>query len=97
MPTPTDNILRTKLAVPDLPYCMTDITAQEIRAHVTRLKKQKAMGPDEVPMETFKELDEESMQLVAKVFNYWWNQEYISKEYLRATVCLIFKKGTRRP
>ena len=43
---------------------MSDISNQEIHAHVKRLKKQKATGPDEIPIEIFKEMDDENLQLI---------------------------------
>ena len=94
MPTPFGGIVTTKLPIPDLPYRMHDIDMEELSTHIKRLKKQKATGPDEIPMETFKELDEQSLEIVLKIMNIWWKNEHIDKEYLRATVCLIYKKGS---
>ena len=45
-------------------------------------------------MEVFKELDVESVEIITETINIWWNSEFIDEEYLRATVCLIYKKRT---
>ena len=57
-PTPPHEISGNKLPIPDLPYIIGDITIDEIQAQIKRLKKNKATGPDEIPMEVIKELDE---------------------------------------
>ena len=72
---------------------MRDITLDEVQGHIKRLKKNKATGPDEIPMETFKELNAESLQIVTEMLNIWWKDEAIDQEYLTATACLIYKKG----
>ena len=48
-----------------------------------------------IPMEVFKELDGESMETIAKIMSYECvvGKKYIDEKYLRATVCLIYKKG----
>ena len=52
------------------------------------------MGLGEIPMETFEELDEQSLEIVWKIKNILWKKEHIEKEYLRATVWVIYKKGS---
>ena len=49
-----------------------------------------ATGPDEIPMEVFKELDRESLEKVAEILNIWWENEQIDEDFLKATVCLIY-------
>ena len=34
------------------------------------------------------------MEIIANALNIWWETEHIEEEYLRATVCLIYKKGS---
>lgn len=60
---------------------------------IKRLKRRKAPGPDEVPMEVFKELDELNLKWVQEMLNQWWNEEDIPEEMLRAIIALIYKKG----
>ena len=64
VPTPFDKISQNKFPIPGLPYELGEITMQELEAEIKRLKKQKATGPDEIPMEVFKELDSESLESV---------------------------------
>ena len=93
-PTPTHEISENKLPIPDLPYMLGDITIDEIQAQIKRLKKNKATGPDEIPMEVIKELDDENISMLCDILNIWWREEEIEEQYLQATVCLIYKKGS---
>ena len=38
-----------------------------------KLKRRKAPGPDETPMEIFKEMNEETRQEILNITNKWWN------------------------
>ena len=40
-------------------YITTDICLEEVRAIIKKFKNNKARGPDEIPMEFFKWLDDE--------------------------------------
>ena len=66
---------------------------EEIKLTLRKFKRRKAPGPDEIPMEIFKEMDEENLEEIKEILNYWWNNEKIPKEQLRARVVLIYKKG----
>ena len=72
---------------------MGNIQTEEVAEHIKRLKKRKAAGPDDIPMEVFKASDPGSVEIIANILNIWWETEHINEEYLRATVCLIFKRG----
>ena len=65
----------------------------ELKRVVNKLKRRKAAGPDGVPMELIKELDEGIMERVLEVLNQWWREEIIPEDVLKARVVLIFKKG----
>ena len=56
-------------------------------------KNRKAPGPDEIPMEFFKELSEVKREILRNILNDWWIKEDIPEEQLQARVVLIFKKG----
>ena len=69
------------------------IQIAELIAILAKLKRGKTPGPDEMPMEFFKELEQDTMALVLGILNEWWCNENIPREILRARVVLIFKKG----
>jgi len=91
---PTHLIGENKLPIPDLPYITHEITLEEIVEQVKRLKRNRATGPDEIPLDVFKELTEDNLELIRKLINIWWETEQIDPEFLQATVCLIYKKGS---
>lgn len=62
---------------------------------IKKLKRRKALGPDDVPVEFFKELDDEGMTQLLEIINQWWVTEEIDDEIMKARVVLIFKKGGR--
>ena len=66
----------------------------EVQEHIARLKKDTATGPDGIPMEVFKELDSNSLMHITDLLNKWWRDEQIDSTCLRATICLIYKKGS---
>ena len=58
-----------------------------------KYKRRKSPGPDEIPMELFKEMNNECLQEIANLLNQWWTEEDIPIETLKARVVLIYKKG----
>eukprot|EP00973_Karenia_brevis_P061548 8559073-Karenia_brevis.AAC.1 len=74
-------------------YLTHQITLDELNWIIRRFKRHKTPGPDEVPIEVFKEMDEEHRIKVLNILNTWWDTEKIPKEELVARVVLIFKKG----
>ena len=87
--------LRTdKIVTAEVSYNVGDITLSELKKVVKKLKRRKSSGPDEVPMEIFKEMDDESLRRVLGILNQWWQQEKIEPEdALFARVVLLYKKG----
>ena len=75
-------------------YRTGDIHIKELRKVLKKCKWRKAPGPDEVPMEIFKEMDTESMRGVLHILNQWWSEEAIEpEEAVYARVVLLYKKG----
>ena len=74
-------------------YDLSDITITEVKDVIKKFKDRKAPGPDEIPMEVFKEMDDKCIQEILKLINQWWKEEDIPEETLRARVVLIYKKG----
>ena len=69
------------------------ITTEEIVAVLKKLKRRKAPGPDNIPMEILKELNAENLEELRNLMQQWWENEEIPEEELRARVVLIYKKG----
>jgi len=74
-------------------YDTNEIHIDELKNICKQLKRRKAPGPDEVPTELLKEMDEENLNRVLVLLNTWWREENIEEEDLKARVVLIFKKG----
>ena len=72
---------------------MDDIKKHKVMSAVKKLKRRKAPGPDEVPIEIFKEMEDHSIAIIVQILNDWWNKGSIPEEVLQARVVLIFKKG----
>ena len=69
-------------------YQTEEITLEELRETIKKFKRRKATGPDELPMEAFKEMDDENMILFTELLNKWWNEEDIPEEVLEARIVL---------
>ena len=80
---------RQKIINEDLTMNEGKITMEELTAIIRKLKRRKAPGPDEIPIEFFKELTEELLESMLKIINEWWEQENIPEETMRAKVVLI--------
>ena len=74
-------------------YRICEIEIWEIKAIIKKLKRRKAAGPDEIPVELLKELGEEGLWEIKNLLNEWWRAEEIPEEQMRARVVLIYKKG----
>ena len=69
------------------------ITMEELFWAIKKLKRRKTPGPDGIPIEWYKEMDEEMLGNILALLNEWWNNEFIPTDVLRARVVLIFKRG----
>ena len=67
----------------------------ELIKAIRKLKRRKTPGPDEVPLELFKELDEVALINLLQIINQWYQEAYVPAEILQARVVLIFKKGDK--
>ena len=68
---------------------------EELETTIKQLKRRKRPGPDEIPIEYFKELDDENEQEVLNIMHEWWRNETMREGTTQARVVLIFKKGDR--
>ena len=55
-----------------------------------KAKNHKAPGPDEIPVELFKYLNDENKEALLSVLNDWWSLERIPSVFLNAQVVSIF-------
>ena len=69
------------------------MSLQELRWIFRKLKRRKSPGPDEIPIEISKEMDDESLEQVREMLNQWWRAEEIPEDALKARVVMIYKKG----
>ena len=74
-------------------YNTADISLKEIKLTLKKMKRRKAPGPDEIPMEIVKEMDDHCLALIAELLNSWWKAEDIPEDMLQARVVLVHKKG----
>ena len=65
----TNKIKRTNDSEKD--YNTEEITLEEIWNTLKKFKRRKAPGPDEIPIELFKEMNDESMKGVKDLLNQW--------------------------
>ena len=72
-----------------------EIALNELKQTLKKFKRRKALGPDETPMEFYKELTGSNLREVFDLLNEWWATETIPEEQLRAKVVLILKKVIR--
>ena len=63
---------------------------RELVAALRKAKNHKAPGPDEIPVELFKYLNDENKEALLSVLNDWWSLERIPSVFLNAQVVSIF-------
>ena len=90
-----ESISSERLVTNDLRMNLNDIAPSELREAIHKLKRGKAAGPDGLPLDIFKELDETGHQLILDLLNKWWNGQDIAPDILQAQVVLIYKKGNK--
>ena len=66
---------------------------EELRIALFDAKRNKTPGPDEIPTEFLKELNQTNRVRLLVVINDWWLGENMPEDVLLARVVLIYKKG----
>ena len=74
-------------------FAENDFNIGELKFVIAKMKKNKSPGPDEIPIEFFKWLDDENLNFVLSVINTWWNAGSFPEAKLKAFVASIYKKG----
>ena len=70
-----------------------EITTKELDEAIKKLKNNKAPGPDDIPAELFKWLDEQSRTIILEIINECWRTEPLIKDMNDARLAIIYKKG----
>lgn len=71
------------------------ITPEEVNAALKRMKRNKAVGCDGLPVEIFKEAEGTLMPYLVVMFNEVYGSMSVPTDWSRALICRIFKKGDR--
>ena len=70
-----------------------EFTIEEIKNTIKQLKRHKASGPDMIPIELFKLLDDENLKWLTDILNQMWVRGDCPNSVLKAYVASIYKKG----
>ena len=87
------SINQSKILTQNLSREWGPIQIKEVLRVIKKLKRRKATGPDEVPPEILKEMDDEEMDDVMTLLSEWRETGCIPDEVTLAKVDFIFKKG----
>ena len=68
-------------------------TSQEVSEAIRASAPNKAPGPDGIPIELYKFLDEDNVKTLARILNQMWTEESYPTDFTCAEVVSIFKKG----
>lgn len=69
-----------------------EITNEEARHSLKNMKNGKATGPDTMPIELMKLINENNIQIITDLFNLIYKSGTIPKEWLVSTFIAILKK-----
>ncbi|XP_076038579.1 uncharacterized protein LOC143023832 [Oratosquilla oratoria] len=72
-----------------------EITSNEVKAAIKRMKNGKSAGCDGLPAEIFKEAEETLLPYLVSMFNAAYKTATVPAEWSKALICPIFKKGDR--
>ena len=84
---------RDNLFKQNFPFNVDPISSIEIRQVVSKLKTNKAAGPDGAITEFFKWLNDDNLELFTKCLNVFWAEQRVPDSFTQAHVCCLHKKG----
>ena len=76
----------------DLEEVIEDITGSEILGAVSRMKRGKATGDDDLPVENVKEAGDEAQKLLLTIMQNAYRQKTVPEEWQKGIISQIFKK-----
>ena len=85
--------IATLLAITTTKIQHRTATSEEIGLVIRKLKGRKAPGPDNLPTEILKQLDDTNIDQIQKIIKEWWIEENMPEKELKARVVSISKKG----
>ena len=68
-------------------------SVKELKKVIKKAKANKAPGPDEIPGDVFKYMDDDSLLIILNLLNSWKQRKELPKSMTEADVVTIFKKG----
>ena len=68
-----------------------EVSRMEVKSAIKRMKKGKAVGPDNILVETWKSLGDEGIDWLTKLFNSILTSEEMPEEWRASTLVPIFK------
>jgi hypothetical protein len=84
-----------KIVLDDLQTKTCEFNLQDPIMAIRKMKRRKTPGPDDVPIEFFKELQEPALYEILDLINYWYTEKHVPRDVLKARVVLIFKNGDK--
>ena len=69
------------------------IKMEELRQSIKKMENSKLPGPDGIPIEFFKQMDEECLGILLEIFNDRWIKEIIPGETELTELATLYKKG----
>ena len=73
-----------------------EINSEEINRCISKLRRNKSTGPDDIPNEAFIEANQETRELIRKSMNNIYNEEKIPDEWQSGEVIGLYKgKGEK--
>ena len=70
---------------------ISPITREEVERALSRMQNGKAVGPDEIPVEAWKNLGVCGIEFLTCLFNNFLDTEQISEEWISSTLITIYK------
>ena len=94
LPTNTESPTpKPRIVTEDLHMNLNLISMAELIWAVGRLKRRKAAGPDGLPVDCYKEMSKEQLELVLQMLNEWLEGTPTPEELTCAQITLLHKKG----
>ena len=74
---------------------LNEISIQEVKEALKKMRSGKAPGDDELPIELFKAAGEGCVEWLRNILNNVWKEERVPHDWHKAIVCPIYKKGSK--
>ena len=92
-PSPPPENARENVFSHPLPFFTGNLSANEVRNAISKLKTNKTPGPDGAITELFKWLDDHTLEQLTDCLNVFWTEKQVPDSFTQAQVCCIYKKG----